>query len=86
MEYYIAVFRARSETMNFASILKSYGVFATVINTPRVVNVSCGISVKFNVKDLDVAKTVLSRRRFDTFGGVYLIFQNGMNMRAIRQK
>jgi len=67
----LAVFRSRTETLNFASILRSYGVLCSVVNTPRRINVSCGISVQFSNKDEMIAKQVLSRRRFDTFAGFY---------------
>ncbi len=69
----IATFRSRTETLNFASILRSYNVWCLVINTPRYINVSCGISVKFNSVDIDVAKMIISRRGFSTFGGFYEI-------------
>ena len=69
----LAVFRSRTETLNFAYILRSYGVFASVVNTPRKINVSCGISVSFNSSDLLVAKSIISRRGFNTFAGFYSV-------------
>ena len=67
----LAVFRSKTETLNFASILRSYGVFCSIINTPRKINVSCGISVEFGAKYLNVAKQVVARRKFDTFAGFF---------------
>lgn len=67
----LAVFRSRTETLNFASLLRSYGVNCSVVNTPRKINVSCGISVQFSNMDLVIAKQIISRRRFDTFAGIY---------------
>lgn len=69
----IAVFRSRTETLNFASILRSYKINCSVINTPRKINVSCGISVCFNQSDKDTASAILSRRGFSTFAGFYNI-------------
>lgn len=82
MEYIIAVFRARTETINFANLLRSYGVNVMIITTPRQVNVSCGISVRFNKSALMKAKELLQRRRFDTFGGFYLIRNFGQRQTA----
>ena len=48
----IIVFRARSETMNFSMLLRSYKIACQVVNTPRVINVSCGISVKTSIEYL----------------------------------
>ncbi len=67
----IAVFRARTETLTFASLLKSYGVRVGIINTPRRLNVSCGISVTFESAYLSVAENILKRRKFDSFAGIY---------------
>ena len=67
----LAVFRSRTETLNFASILRSYNVQCIIVNTPRNINVACGISVKFNRKDIDVAKMIVSRRGLSTFGGFF---------------
>ena len=86
MDYYIVVFRARSQTINFANLLSSYKVQCQIINTPRKVNVSCGISVKFTPKDLVIVEKLLSRRNFDTFGGIYHIIGIGGTQRAIRLK
>lgn len=67
----LAVFRSRTETLNFASILRSYRVPCNIINTPRNINVSCGISVKFYERDIQMVNQILSRRSFDTFAGIY---------------
>ena len=83
MEYALAVFRARNETITFANLLKSYGVNVMVVTTPRQINVSCGISVRFNYNDLEIAKNLLARRRFDSFGGFYLVKQIGANLKAV---
>lgn len=82
MEYGLAVFRARNETITFANLLRSYGVNVMVVSTPRTINVSCGISVRFSLANLDKAKNLLARRRFDSFGGFYHVKQIGASIRA----
>ena len=69
--FYLAVFRARTQTIIFANLLRSYGVNVSIVNTPRRINVSCGISAKFAKQHLEKAKLVLARRHFDTFAGFY---------------
>lgn len=71
MQYTLAVFRARSETLTFATILRSYNIKTQVVNTPRNINVSCGISVKFPFIFQDKAKEILARRKFETFVGFF---------------
>jgi hypothetical protein len=70
--YYLIVFRARSETMKFYSLLSSYGVKSEVVNTPRQISVACGISLKILSKDLNIAKDILNRREFATFAGIFV--------------
>lgn len=81
MEFGLAVFRARTETTTFASLLKSYGVKVMIISTPRQINVSCGISVRFNPDCLNIAKKILDRRKFNTFAGFYLAKQIGGSLK-----
>ena len=85
MEYMIATFRARTETINFANILRSYGVNVMIISTPRQINVSCGISVRFNPAYEGKAKEILARRRFDSFGGLYLAKYTGGRVDFIKR-
>ncbi len=81
MEFGLAVFRARTETITFANILKSYGVNVMIISTPRQINVSCGISVRFNPNEIEKAKGIISRRKFNTFAGFYLVKQVGSGLK-----
>ena len=71
--FYLVVFRARSETMKFSSILSSYGIKNAIVNTPRQIAVSCGISVRVDIGALETCKQILSRRQFWTFGGIFLM-------------
>ena len=86
MSYMVIVFRARSHTINFANLLRSYKVQCEVINTPRKLNVSCGISVRFSPQDLSIVEQIISRRNFDTFGGIYQIIGLGDSQKVIRIK
>lgn len=85
MEYMIAVFRSRTETINFANILRSYRVNVMIVSTPRQINVSCGISVKFNPAYEGRAKEILERRKFDSFGGFYLAKYVGGRVNYIKR-
>ena len=71
MQYTLAVFRARNETITFATLLRSYKINAQIVNTPRKISVSCGISVKFSSSAQDMAQQLLQRRKFETFVGFF---------------
>ena len=79
MVYLLAVFRARTETLAYSQILRSYGVQCAIINTPRQVAVSCGISVKMALNSYDVALSVKQRRNFNSFAGFFKITENPNN-------
>lgn len=70
---YLVVFRARSETMKFASLISSYGIRARIVNTPRQITVACGISAKIEATALEIAKNIINRRQFYTFAGIYKV-------------
>lgn len=69
--YYLAVFRARTQTIIFANLLKSYGAPVSIVNTPRRINVSCGISARFAENFKPQAQQVIARRQFSTFAGFF---------------
>ena len=74
MRYILAIFGGRTQTMAFYQILRSYNISCSVVNTPKQAIVACGISVKFMEKDISVVSSILQRRKFDTFVGIYRVF------------
>jgi hypothetical protein len=66
-----AAFRSRTEALTFSTLLASYNVPSVIVNTPRRISISCGISVKFLAKYQHIAIELLSRRTFDTFVGFF---------------
>ena len=77
MENIIAVFQNRSHTMSFASHLKRLGARCRVVDTPRELSVSCGVSVVFSSKNLKQARFILSSTNLNTLIGVFEIYTNG---------
>lgn len=77
MMYLLAIFRNKTETMAFYSILLSYKVPARIVNTPKQALIACGISVKFAVADYQKAMQIFKRRRFSSFVGFYKVFEDG---------
>ena len=71
----LAVFRSRSQAMDCYSRLKSIGVNAQLINTPKEANVGCGLSIKFPRAAAPRAKNLISRARYSAFYG-YMRIEN----------
>ena len=47
----IAAFASRLQVMAFEELLKSRGLAAAIVTTPRAVALGCGLSVRFDEKD-----------------------------------
>ena len=78
MNYILIVFKSRSETLNFASLLKGQKIPATVVNTPREVSRACGISIKcfseYTAKILELIRF----RRYNSYAGMYKVTEFGI--------
>lgn len=77
MNYCLAVFRSRNETLYLANMLNCNGYRVTVINTPKDAGLACGISVRFDENILPIVRSCIQSKPFRSFGGFYRIVNNG---------
>ena len=84
MHYVIVAFRSRNQTAKMYEIFSSNGVPSKIINTPREVNVGCGISVKFDESFFEKAKMLANRYPQPSFVGFFKIFISGSRYVAKR--
>lgn len=80
MVYLLAIFRNKTETMAYYSILLSYKVRCNIVNTPKQAMIACGISVKLSLNDYDKAFEIFKRRRFSSFVGFYRVSEMGASL------
>lgn len=73
----LAVFSSRNETLYLAKMLLSNGYKSGVVNTPKEVGLTCGISVKFEEQNLPNVKIFILSKPFRSFLGIYRIVING---------
>lgn len=73
MKYTIVVFSSRNETMRFYKIVKNYGLFASIINTPRKLASSCGVSCKIDSRLISYSINIIRQEKYQTCKGIYLI-------------
>lgn len=71
MKYTVVVFKSRTDTMRFYNIIKRHGSFCSIINTPRILISSCGISVKISGASVNIARQIISANNFSSFFGIY---------------
>ncbi len=77
MQYILAVFRSRNETLYFLNMFQKRGIRAEIINTPKEVGQACGISVKFREANLSLAQSFLQVKPFRSFFGFFKVTKRG---------
>ena len=80
MNYCLFVFKSRNETLYFANLLMKNGYRANIINTPKQLGLSCGISVQFAENLLGIARSLFQTKNFTSFVGAYRVRIANNNM------
>ena len=85
-EYIIAVFSIRTSTMQFNKLLSQNGIRSVVVETPKSASASCGISVRFDVKNLPLARELLMNSGIKNFVRFYHVsgYFGGLRISPIR--
>lgn len=67
----LAVFRSRSEAVNFAKHLDKKHIAHIIISTPMGLGFGCGLSVRFAAQFQNIALNIIRGNNFTTFEGFY---------------
>ncbi len=67
----LAVFRSRSQSLDYAERLHKYGVAATTAPAPKEARIGCGLCVRFDSRVFARAQAILKRGRYFSFKGFY---------------
>ena len=73
----LAVFRSRAQALDALSLVKSAGVAAQAVSTPKEAGVGCGVSVRFEEKFYLRVRTLLAKRRYSAFWGFLRAYGGG---------
>lgn len=76
----LAVFNNRTQALQFSNAIKSFGVQVRIINTPREITTSCGLSVMFDYININKARVVVNSNRLVALRGFYIKKQVGYNI------
>lgn len=82
MQYVLFVFSARVGAMALLDYCQSHRVAAEVVNTPRELSASCGISLKIRRADLGFVER--QAHRIPTYVGTYLVNQTPVHRYIVR--
>lgn len=69
----IAAFASRLQVMAFEELLKSRGMTADIVTTPRAVALGCGLSVRFDEKDAPRVKALYQASGLGNLIGFYRV-------------
>lgn len=75
----LAAFRSRNQALEFAELLRNYGVSNRVVNTPREAHVGCGLSVRYDGAMQPRVRALLAAMRPGSFAGFFTATGYGAN-------
>ena len=84
MTFCIAVFRSRTQVMEFIEYMQSHGIDCGAVNTPAEAHVGCGISARFPQVYANYAKETVLKLKLRSFSGFYSITRNA-NRTSVRR-
>jgi hypothetical protein len=67
----LAVFRSRTQAIECFNNLKTFGVPAGLINTPKEANIGCGLSVKFSKNYFNRVRALIAKSKYSAFYGYF---------------
>ncbi len=67
----LAVFRSRSQSLDYAERLHKYGVVATTAPAPKEARIGCGLCVRFDSRVFVRARAILKTGKYSSFKGFY---------------
>lgn len=76
-DYGIAAYRSRTQVLRLEALLKQEGIRCAVVTTPREVALGCGLSVRFELPDLDRVRRAALRLSGTGLIGLYQVHARG---------
>lgn len=76
-DFGVVTFESTSHAIRGEKSLKGEDIKIRTIPTPREITSSCGLSIKFNLEDLDIIKDVIEFNKLE-INGIYKIIKEGL--------
>lgn len=68
---YLAPFKSRSEALRLSRALNERHIASAIVNTPRSLGVSCGLTVVFDSSRLELVKELVSQLNLVSSQGIF---------------
>ena len=72
MKYLLISFKNRNSLMAFNQLLKSRAISTAIINTPHSVAVSCGLSIKTDINNLNFVINIVQTYQPQGLSGIFI--------------
>ena len=79
----LAVFRSRSQSLDYANKLRAYGVISETVSAPKDAKIGCGLCVRFDAKVFVRAQAVLKSVKYSSFKGFYKMDFSGASVKLL---
>ena len=80
----IVVFENRTSTLLFSRDLRALHIPSMIVNTPRGIATSCGISVELDERFLKTVYALVTKNKYTLFKGVNRVVRYSMGTRYIK--
>ena len=71
MKHLIISYKSRNTLLAFSKLLRTNGINSTIINTPRTIAVSCGLSINTDFRFLGAVSALVKQTALDGFIGIF---------------
>ena len=69
----VAAFRSRQQVMRMNDWFRKEGLKTSVVSTPREISAGCGLSIRFDLKDLSSVRRATTAARPSNMIGLYRV-------------
>ena len=77
MKNLIISFKSRNSLYAFSKTLRANGISVSIINTPRNIAISCGLSIKTEMRHFSIISTMIKQSNLVDFIGIFSETRNG---------
>ena len=74
-QFGVITFKSTNHAIKGESVFKNENIKFRTIPTPREVTHSCGLAIKFELKDIDLAKKIVEENNLD-IEGIFKVIKN----------
>lgn len=82
-DFYIVSFNSTHHAIRSEKLLLDIGLKIMTLPTPREVAASCGLSIKFEIDDIDKIKSILKENSIDIKGFYHILKVDDGNRKVI---